>query len=471
MLVIGGTHSGCGKSTVTLGLIAALKRLGHVVQPFKSGPDFIDAGLHGLLAGRASRNLDIWMCGPSHVLGCVERHTADADLAVIEGAMGFYDGADRSTAALARLLSADVVLVVDAGGMAESAAATIKGFCHYNESGALIKGVIFNRVSSRSHYERLKNALAGLSVETLGFLPRSGSYSIPSRHLGLTVAEEAPIGGGAIQKLADAVIENIGLEKIAALAAVGARARHLETSPAQGRPQNQKEKNLPQVSIAVARDKAFCFYYEDNLDMLREAGARIVFFSPIADQHLPQGVDAIYLGGGYPELSAAELSANQKMLGAVRDFAEAGRPVFAECGGFMYLGSSIRGDFDRDGERLYPLCGVFPIETALNGRPVLGYREATLAEDCILGGKGEKIRGHEFHYSRAARRGEKEGVRFNVLGEEKEGEKIKIKISSAIFGSALGSYTHFHLGSSPLAAGRVVEFIRKQKEVFLRWKP
>ena len=454
MLVIGGTHSGCGKSTVALGLLAALRRLGHIVQPFKAGPDFIDAGLHGMTAGRACRNLDVWMCGPSYVLGCAGRHAAGADLAVIEGAMGLFDGADqsgadRSTAAMARLLGANIVLVVDACGMAESAGALVSGFCNYNESGALIKGVIFNRVSSRGHYERLKGALAGLSLEALGFLPRDASYSIPSRHLGLTVAEEAPISEGALEKLVGAVIENIDLQKIAGLAAVGAPVPQSRTEPA-GR---------PEVRIGVARDKAFCFYYEDNLDMLRAAGAMLVFFSPIMDKCLPEGIDAIYLGGGYPELAAAELAGNESMRLAVRDWAEAGRPVFAECGGFMYLGQGIR-----DGERFYPLCGVFPIETALAGRPVLGYREATLAADCILGKKGEKIRGHEFHYSRAVHCGERPGVSFNVLGE------AAADISSAIFGASLGCYTHFHLGSNPRTAGRMVEFIR-QGQKRGQWKP
>ncbi len=457
MLVIGGTHSGCGKSTVTLGLLAALKRSGHAVQPFKSGPDFIDAGLHGMLAGRLSRNLDIWMCGEDYVLDCARRHTAGAGLGVVEGVMGLFDGADRSTAALARLLGANIVLVVDACGMAESAGAVVGGFCNYDECGGAIKGVIFNRVSSRGHYERLKDSLRG--VEAIGWLPRDAAYSIPSRHLGLAVAEEAPLGEGALKKLVDAVIEGIDLEKIAGLARVagpaGAKTLHpaaCERTLHQARPSRSGEA---EVRVALARDKAFCFYYEDNLDMLRAAGARLIPFSPLSDRHLPEGLDAIYLGGGYPEVYAGELAGNKTMLGAIRDWAMAGGPVFAECGGFMYLGRGIWHD-----GRFHPLCDVFPIETALSERPVLGYREATLSFDCILGREGEKLRGHEFHYSRVVESGRQPDVRFNVMGEE----TISGNISSASFGAALGGYTHLHLGSNPQTAGRMVEFIRRRQK-------
>ncbi len=494
MLVIGGTHSGCGKSTVTLGLLAALKRAGHGVQPFKSGPDFIDAGLHGMVAGRVSRNLDVWMCGEAYVLDCVKRHTAGAGLAVIEGVMGLFDGADRaagagwaagadrSTAALARLLGANIVLVVDAFGMAESAGAVVNGFSTYNECGALIRGAIFNRVSSRGHYERLKGGLPA-GVEALGFLPRNDLYKIASRHLGLAVAEEAPLPPGALEALADAVTERMDLEKIAALAA-GAPASPGPVSPdvvpesgpepshsrptARPQPSDCRPTDGPEVRIAVARDRAFCFYYEDNMDMLRAAGARLVPFSPIADRQIPEGVDAIYLGGGYPELAAAELARNKTMLGAISGWAEAGRPVLAECGGFMYLGRGIR-----DGENFHPLCGVFPIETELAEKPVLGYREATLAMDCILGRKGDKIRGHEFHYSRVVQCGERPGVRFNILGEGPAGPAGEI-VSSAAFGAVLGGYTHFHLGSNAGTAGRMVEFIRLgqiQKKERVGWKP
>ncbi len=458
MLVIGGTHSGCGKSTVTLGLLAALKDLGHAVQPFKSGPDFIDAGLHGMLAGRPSRNLDIWMCGEDYILDAVKRRTAGAGLAIVEGVMGLYDGAGRSTAALARLLGAKIVLVVDACGMAESAGAVVNGFCSYGEYGGAIKGVIFNRVSSPGHYERLKVSLKG--VQALGYLPRDAAYSIPSRHLGLAVAEEAPLDAGALKKLAAAVIEGIDMDRIAELArmpspVVSAGRLH----PAADGEVPRSGRSAPgadaQVRIAVARDKAFCFYYEDNLDMLRAAGAALVPFSPLSDRHLPEGIDAIYLGGGYPEIHADKLSGNKTMLEAIGRWAMAGGPIFAECGGFMYLGEGIWQE-----GRFYPLCGVFPIKTALAERPVLGYREASLSGDCILGRKGDRIRGHEFHYSRVVEFAERPGVLFNVLGEE----RISGNISSASSGASLGGYTHLHLGSNPHTADRMVEFIRLRQK-------
>lgn len=455
MLVIGGTHSGCGKSTVTLGLLSALMKLGHAVQPFKCGPDFIDAGLHAMVAGRPSRNLDTWMCGDQYVLDSVKRHTAGAGLAVIEGVMGLFDGGQRSTAGLARLLRANMVLVIDAYGMAESAGAIAGGFCAY-DGCAVIKGVIFNRVSSRGHYERLKSSLRG--IECLGYLPRRGAYSIPSRHLGLTVAEEDPISETGLNKLTDAVIENIDMGKIAELARV-------DNPPVPALPAGTVNPPVcrpaaaagAEVRIAVARDKAFCFYYEDNLDMLQEAGARMLPFSPLSDESLPEGTDAVYLGGGYPEIYAEALSGNKKMLEAVKNWATAGGPVFAECGGFMYLGRGIR-----QGESFYPLCGVFPINTALMEKPVLGYREAALSSGCILGEKGNKLRGHEFHYSRVEKveSEEKPEVRFNVMGEAPGTETI----SSALCKNTLGGYTHFHFGSDPQTAVRMVEYIRKRQK-------
>ncbi len=468
MLILAGTHSGCGKSTVTIGLLAALKRLGHDVQPFKAGPDFIDAGLHGMIASRPSRNLDIWMCGIDYVRQCAKAH-AGADLAITEGVMGLFDGGERSTAALAGVLGANVVLVIDAGGMADSAGAIIKGFCEFNNGAGRIKGVIFNRVSSPSHFEKLRAScpavdVSGHTVEILGYLPRSAEYSIPSRHLGLTLAEERPLGDGALNILAETVTRCIDLKKVCQLAETGSRAGRTG-GPQASRHGSQnsdfiEEKIDTSVKVAVARDNAFCFYYEDNLDMLRLAGAEIVPFSPVSDQFLPEGIDAVYLGGGYPEVYARALSGNKGMTGAIKKWADAGRPVFAECGGFMYLGEGIR----HEGE-FFPLCGVFPVTTGIlketggiKGGPSLGYREAVFSEDCMLGAKGERLRGHEFHYSQVLQSREKPGVRFNIMGED------KIKITSAACKATLAGYTHFHFGSNPHVAGNLVEFVRRSKK-------
>ncbi len=461
MLIIAGTHSGCGKSTVALGLLAALRSMGHEVQPFKAGPDFIDAGLHAMVAGRPSRNLDIWMCGANYVRECARRHCEGAHLAVVEGVMGFFDGGERSTAALAQALGAraNVVLVIDASGMGESAGAIVRGF---NSEGR-IRGVIFNRVASPAHYERLRSACK--AVEVLGYLPKNADYSISSRHLGLTVAEERPLSGSALHALADAVIRHIDINKVRGLAAPDVNGMGSSAKDNESRTESPGQS----VNIAVARDRAFCFYYEDNLDMLRDAGAQLIPFSPISDGGLPEGADAVYLGGGYPELYAGELSGNKPMTSAIRDWAEAGGPVFAECGGFMYLGEGIRQDGD-----FFPLCGVLPVTTGIvKGRPSLGYREAVLSEDCMLGAKNERLRGHEFHYSQVldVRDPGKPGLRFNVMGEAVMGEgkkenkdEMKIKISSAAYKSTLAGYTHFHFGSNPEAAENMVRSIRISKK-------
>ncbi len=436
--VISGTHSGCGKTTVTLGLLAALRRKGWDTQSFKAGPDFIDSGLHQLITGRPSRNLDIWMCGKESVAHCFEKHAHTADVAIIEGVMGLHDG-DFSTADLARLLDMPVILVVDAYGMAESAGAVVKGFVEYNkelqtndsnelqvtsnesktkgESGdsslvtrhlsppsdpllvtrhsSLVTdnsslpsdsslnwaGVIFNRVASDSHYKRLKNSVRGVRV--LGYLPRNLAFEIPHRHLGLHIAEETPIADKNIEKLADAVLEHINIEELMR------KAAKQERKPEACNPS-------PVARIAVAYDKAFCFYYEDNLDFLRDAGAEIIRFSPLSDRRIPAHADAVYIGGGYPELHADILSGNTSMLESVHAWVASGRPLYAECGGLMYLSQGIH-DFEGS---FFPMTKVFPFETRMKkGKSHLGYREIQLNEDCIMGNKGDVCRGHEFHYS------------------------------------------------------------------------
>jgi len=438
-LMIAGTGSGSGKSTVTLGVLAAMKRQCIAVQPFKAGPDFIDPGLHTYITGRVSRNLDIWMCGEDYVRSCLARHSTGADAAVIEGVMGLYDGGERSSAALAKALGAKIVLVIDAYGMAESAGAIIKGFYDY---GTGMDGVIFNRVGSQRHYDRLKD-LAPDGVEVLGYLPRDVSYSIPERHLGLTVAEEGAIGPRFIDSVADAVTRHINMERIAELAR--------PDTPPEDNPVN--DRAMPLARLAVARDKAFCFYYEDNFDMLRDAGAELVFFSPLADDSLPHGIDCVYLGGGYPEVHAKELSANDGMLESIRDWVSEGRPLYAECGGLVYLGLSVKVD-----GQAHVMTAALPYECELlEKRAALGYREVFLDNDCPLGPSGSSLRGHEFHYSRISGSNWQPGIIYNVMGEDRVPEA---QLTSVQYKKTLASYMHLHFGSRPEAAGWIVNFIK-----------
>lgn len=451
-VILAGTHSGCGKTTIALGLMAACKALGFKVQPFKCGPDFIDAGLHRLITGLPSRNLDIWMCGEDYVRDCFHKYSEKADISIIEGVMGMYDG-NYSTASLAKLLKLPVILVVDAYGMAESAGALVKGYRDWGlESGVNLKGIIFNRIGSEKHYLRLKNSIR--DVDVLGYLPRSLDFAIPHRHLGLTVAEENPIGDQAINKLGDVVLKHIDVRAIIDAAEISNEnakvewdAKSLERADCQ-----------PQLKrIAVAYDKAFCFYYEDNLDMLRNACAEIVYFSPLLDFALPEGIDAVYLGGGYPELYARELSVNTNMLKAIRDWSGTGMPLYAECGGLMYLSKGIY-----DGENnFFEMSGVFPFDISikLTRRAFLGYRETLLKEDCMVGYKSETMRGHEFHYSEI-RDKNKTSVLTKVYSvRDNNGELLEDEGFS--YKNTLASYIHLHFGSNINTANSFINFIRR----------
>lgn len=448
-LIIAGTHSGCGKTTVTLGILAALRKKGLEVQPFKTGPDFIDAGLHTSVTGRPSRNLDQWMCGQEYVVDCFARHAANAGIAVVEGVMGLYDG-EFSTASLAGLLNVPVVLVVDAYGMAESAGAVVKGFVdlglRISDCGLKFAGVIFNRVASESHYRRLKDSVRGVPV--LGYLPREINFEIPHRHLGLTIAEEGPLAADNIERLADTILKHIDVEKLIKSAECRAAFPALQTHPHPGPlPEGEGERR---IRIAVAYDKAFSFYYEDNLDLLRGAGAELVRFSPLIDRAIPDNAEAVYIGGGYPELHAEALSLNRPMLRSINAWADAGKPLYAECGGLMYLSKGIR-DFD---DKLFAMAGVFPFETRMMKKPRLGYREITLNHDCILGNKGEKYRGHEFHYSEMI-----DGPSGSAYTMSGSGNKL---LTNEGFqkNNTLASYIHIHFGSNERRAELFVDRIK-----------
>jgi cobyrinic acid a,c-diamide synthase len=456
-IVVAGTHSGCGKTTITLGILAALKKKGYKVQSFKAGPDFIDTGLHKLVTGRTSRNLDLWMCGSDYVQECFQRHTSDADIAVIEGVMGMYDG-NHSTADLAAALGLPVVLVVDAYGMAESAGAIVKGFTDYgNHRGnkarlaPALAGVIFNRVASERHYIRLKESVQGVPV--LGYLPRNLEFKIPHRHLGLVVAEESPIDSAEIDRLADAILDHVDVDLIVRKSK-RAKERKEKNSTQQNKTSGLTSLRTSSLKIAVAYDKAFCFYYEDNLDLLKNEGAEIVTFSPLSDNNIPEGIDALYIGGGYPELHAAKLSANISMLESVNDFACRDGTVYSECGGFMYL---TEGIYDLDNV-FHSMAGVFPFETRMTkGRAGLGYREAVLKVDSVLGQMDSSIRGHEFHYSEIVKSGQHTDSIYMV----KDGSDNYIYEEGYRVKHTLGSYIHIHFGSNQSIAKNFINYAKE----------
>ena len=435
-----GIRSGCGKTSLCLGLLAACRARGLAVQPYKTGPDFIDPGLHRLAANRPSHNLDGWMCPPESVAGIFARNAQGADLAVAEGAMGLFDGfsgADESGSAAqaAKGLGLPVVLVADASSMARSAAALVKGYLDF-DPGLAFAGVVFNNVTSPSHETLLRQAVeAYLDAPLLGCLARDESIATPSRHLGLVTAEDLDQTGDRMRKLAAWVDQGIDLDRLLAACP--------DLSPALPDDPTPPE---PRVRIGLARDRAFCFYYEENLRLLRMAGAELVEFSPIADKRLPEDLDGLYLGGGYPELAALELSNNASMRKDIRRFSESGRPVYAECGGFIYL---LAGLEDVHG-RTFPMAGVFPFSARMQPRrAALGYRKATLSRDCILGPAGTELRGHEFHYSSLADPPDPEGDAFAFTLADRTGRDRPPE--GHLMRNTLGTYVHMHFGSNPRA--------------------
>lgn len=434
-IVIAGTHSGVGKTTVAMAIMAALARRGFAVQPFKVGPDFIDPGFHTAACGRISRNLDGWMLTRETNLALFERATADADIAVIEGVMGLFDGRsptcdDGSTAEMAKWLDAPVILVADASAMARSAAALVHGFETF-DADLKLSAVLLNRVGGPGHTELLRAAIRqSCRAEVVGGLPHNPRIELPSRDLGLTMAAES---------LTDAVLSEMAewIEGNLDLTALGLPARPGRTTPAPA-----PRSATPRTRIGIARDAAFCFYYQDNLDALTEAGAELIPFSPIADPDLPRDIDGLYLGGGYPELHAGALSRNHTMRAAIRVFAESGRPVYAECGGFMYLTEAI---VDAEG-REHTMAGIFPTRARMQTRlAAIGYAEVEPIDGALWAGACTTLRGHEFRYSTIdpmpaaiARAYREPAQAFHIHG-------------------VLGGYTHLHFLSDPKFATRFVD--------------
>ena len=438
-LVIAGTHSGVGKTTIATALMAAFARRGLRVQPFKVGPDFIDPGFHQAACGGVSRNLDGWMLSRAANLEVFARAAVDADLAIVEGVMGLFDGRsasseEGSTAEMAKWLNAPVLLVVDAGAMARSAAALVRGFEAF-DAKLTVAGVVFNRIGRVRHAELLRESVREYCAsEVVGSLPRDEKIAIPSRHLGLTLAAES-LTATSLTEMADWIEANLDLDRLLALA--HERASSIEP------PRESVPTARPTVRIGVARDPAFCFYYHDNLDLLASCGAELIPFSTISDRDLPAGIGGLYLGGGYPELHGDELSANQSMQRAVRDFAESGGPVYAECGGFMYL---TEGIVNTDG-RKHPMTGIFPTRARMQPRLAsLGYVQPEPTGDCLWAANCQGLRGHQFRYSEIDPM--PEGI-ARAYREPSEGYR---------WNSVLASYIHLHFLSCPTFAEQFVQY-------------
>jgi len=444
LLVIAGVASGVGKTTITLGLLEAFRRRGLVVQAFKIGPDFIDPGFHELITGRPSHNLDGWMCGREHLIATVAREAADADLAIIEGVMGCFDGfdgssEDGSTAQVAKWLAAPVVLVVDVKGQSRTAAAVVLG-CERLDPALNVAAVIANRVGGDVHRRWVEDAIAATCrAVSVGAVRRDDLLTLPERHLGLVTAVEGTLTSALRARWAEIIETSIDLDqllKIAVPLRENAPVRFaMQVAPTRAR-------------IGVARDAAFQFYYPENLERLRAAGADIVFWSPQAADTLPD-VDGLYFGGGYPELYAHALSENERVRKTVRAFAEAGRPIYAECGGLMYLAEALE-DLD---EVSHPMVGVLPATVHMRPRKLsLGYTEVFFTADTPLGPAGTAARGHEFHYSTL-------GPVPDVVPRawRLETRRGGGRTEGYVIGRTLMSYVHLHFASCPEMPRRFVD--------------
>lgn len=437
-LVIGGSASGAGKTSFTLALAAALRQQGLRVQCFKCGPDYLDPGYHAAASGRECHNLDSWMMGSEAVRATFARQSADADISLIEGVMGLYDGVsprsdEGSTAAIAKILEAPVLVALDASGVARTLAAVALGLKSFDPS-LPVRGFLANRLGSTSHLELLRQALPG---ELLGGLPKSSHLKIPERHLGLVSAEREPWDSERLAQWAAVAAAYIDLDAVLALArAAPPWPVAYEAVSASASPLKPRRKR-----IGIARDAAFHFYYEANLALLREAGAELVEFSPLADAELPPELDAIYIGGGYPEVFAAELASQSQMRQAIRDFVARGGRVYGECGGLMYLGESL----ETLGGESFEMLGLLPIRVQMHERlQALGYCEVELQANTVLGPAGTRFRGHQFRYSSLSEAGALDHL--YRLRKRRGGEVLEEGYAK---GRVLGSYVHAHWASNP----------------------
>ncbi|WP_329319507.1 cobyrinate a,c-diamide synthase [Streptomyces sp. NBC_01262] len=436
-LVIAAPASGSGKTTVATGLMAAFAEAGLDVSPHKVGPDYIDPGYHALATGRPGRNLDAYMCGPELVAPLFLHGARNADLAVVEGVMGLYDGASgegelASTAHVAKLLRAPVVLVVDASSQSRSVAALVHGFASWDPE-VRVAGVILNKVGSDRHEELLRAALDESGVPVLGALRRDGAVGAPSRHLGLVpVAERRAEAVESVRALAARVRAGCDLEGLLALAR---SAPPLAAEPWD--PAVAVASNTGRAVVAIAGGSAFTFAYAEHAELLAAAGAEVVTFDPLRDEALPEGTAGIVIGGGFPEVYAPELSANEPLRKAVAAF---NGPIAAECAGLLYLSRELDGK---------PMCGVLDATARMSDRLTLGYREAVAVSDSVLAVAGTRVRGHEFHRTVV----DPGAGLAAAWGMTRPARRLEGFVQEGVH----ASYLHVHWAAEPSLARRFVE--------------
>jgi cobyrinic acid a,c-diamide synthase len=456
-VVIAAPGSGHGKTSVATGLLGALRRRGLAVSPHKVGPDYIDPGYHALAAGRAGRNLDPWLVGEDQVLPMFIHGAQSpvlADVAVIEGVMGLFDGAPgragfASTAHVARLLGAPIVLVVDAAGFSSSAAALLHGFATFDPL-VPVGGVVFNQVGSAYHEQLLRDAADVAGVPVLGAIRRLDQLTVPSRHLGLIPATE--LGGSAaaaVDALTSVVADGVDLESVLRLARTSGALPDPGTLPDPADVDAERAAvTAPRPRIAVAGGAAFTFGYAEHPELLAAAGAEVVTFDPLRDEKLPDDVHGLVIGGGFPEEHAADLSANASLRVAVCALARAGAPVIAECAGLLYLSRSLDG---------HPMCGVLEADTEMTSKLTLGYRDAVALTGSPLGPAGTRVRGHEFHRT-AVRPGRLPANAWRWQARD------AVITEGFVSGRVHASYLHTHWNGVPGAAWSITAAAREYQQ-------
>ncbi len=445
-IVVAGTTSSVGKTSITAAIIHGIKKHGYSVQPFKVGPDFIDPSYLSAVSGRLSRNLDPWLMGSKGVVKSFVKNS-DSDFSIVEGVMGFYDGFSgttnfSSTYHVANILKTPVILVLDASKTARSIAAIALGFTKFQKNSRIM-GLILNKIGSKKHEELCRQALAPLKLPILGVIPRKTNLIMESRHLGLIPVKESQSVKSKIRMIAKSISNFIDIAKIIQM---GKKVSPLPKISLDKKPKYK-------TTIAVALDESFNFYYQDNLDALRTAGAMIKFFSPVSDSKVPD-CDGIYIGGGFPEIIGESLEKNQRMQKAIKKLAEDHVPIYAECGGLMYLTKSIDYNYNK-----FRMVGLFDAITKMQKRLKLNYTKATVSHDCLISKSFKIIRGHEFHFSELESLHDDVKFAYNLS----VGIGIKNRKDGLMEHNTLASYTHLHFANSSFAKNFVQNCIKNSR--------
>jgi len=431
-LVVAGATSGVGKTSITSAIIYGIKKRGYSVQAFKVGPDYIDPSYLSAISGNDTRNLDVWLMGENELVQSFVKNSA-SDISIIEGVMGYYDGFGgktnyASTHHIASLIKSPTILVLDASKAARSIAATALGFAKFHHNSRIV-GIILNKIGSKKHENMCKQALASLKVPILGSILKN-SESMESRHLGLIPVKEQKSLQNKIRKISREISDSLDIDKILQIC---------KNVPQLPKVQQKKFKN-PTATVAVALDSSFNFYYHDNLEALRREGAKLKFFSPVSDKKIPK-CDLIYIGGGFPEVLGQSLERNTTMRNLIKKHAEEGMPIYAECGGLMYLTKSISF-----GKKKYKMVGLFDAETQMTKKMTLNYTEGRITSNCLISGPA-KFRAHEFHYSKIGNLARDAKLVYDL----KIGEGISGKKDALSEYNTLASYCHLYFDSAKYA--------------------